>query len=276
MRLALCNEVLRELDFSAQCEMAAKLGYAGLEVAPFTLGDHPHLLPAGRRADLRRAAADAGIVITGLHWLLVTPEGLSINTADAAVRRKTVDVIERVVGLCADLGGGVLVHGSPKQRSIPEGEDAAPWRARAVETLTAAARAAEGAGVVYCIEPLSRHETNFVNTVAEAAQLVDEIASPAFRTMIDTSAAGLTEGVPVADLIRKWLPTGKIAHVQLNDTNRRGPGQGADAFAPILSALKRMKYAGVAAMEPFIYEPDGPTTAAVSIGYVRGILEALK
>jgi len=140
----------------------------------------------------------------------------------------------------------------------------------------ACARAAEKAGVVYCIEPLSRHETNFVNTVAEAVQVVDAIASPAFRTMIDTSAAGLTEGVPVADLIRKWMPTGKIAHVQLNDTNRRGPGQGSDAFGPILSALKRTKYAGVAAVEPFVYQPDGPTTAAVSIGYVRGVLEALK
>jgi len=144
------------------------------------------------------------------------------------------------------------------------------------ETLTAAARAAEKAGLVYCIEPLARHETNFVNTVAEAAKLVDEIGSPAFRTMIDTSAAGLTESAPVADLIRKWLPTGKIAHIQLNATNRRGPGQGTDAFAPILSALKRMKYGGVAAVEPFIYEPDGPTTAAIAIGYVRGILEALK
>lgn len=275
MRLSLCNEVIRELDFAAQCELAAKLGYAGLEVAPFTLDDNPHLLAAGRRAELRRAAADAGIVVTGLHWLLVTPEGLSINTPDAGVRRRTVDVIERVIGLCADLGGTVLVHGSPKQRSIPEGEDPAPWRGRAMETLAAAARAAEKAGVTYCLEPLSRHETNFVNTVAEAVQVVDAIASPAFRTMIDTSAAGLTESTPVADLIRKWMPTGKIAHVQLNDTNRRGPGQGSDAFAPILAALGQTRYAGVAAMEPFIYEPDGPTTAAVSIGYVRGILEAL-
>ena len=276
MRIALCNEVIRELDFAAQCDMAAKLGYMGLEVAPFTLGDHPHLLPGGRRAELRRAAADAGIAVTGLHWLLVTPDGLSINAPDAAVRSRTLDVIERLVGLCADLGGYVLVHGSPKQRSIPEGEDVAAWRGRALETLAAAARAAEKAGVVYCIEPLSRHETNFVNTVAEAVQVVDAIASPAFRTMIDTSAAGLTEGVPVADLIRKWMPTGKIAHVQLNDTNRRGPGQGSDAFGPILSALKRTKYAGVAAVEPFVYQPDGPTTAAVSIGYVRGVLEALK
>ena len=275
MRIALCNEVIREMEFAEQCDFAAKLGYDGLEVAPFTLDENPHLLSEGRRTEIRRAAEDAGIVITGLHWLLVTPEGLSLNLPDESVRSRTVDVIERLVGLCADLGGTVLVHGSPHQRSVPKGEDVAPWRGRALETLSAAAHAAEAAGVTYCIEPLSRHETNFVNTVAEAVDVVDAIGSPAFRTMIDTSAAGLTEDMPVADVIDRWLPTGKIAHVQFNDTNRRGPGQGTDRFQPILAALKRQNYNAVAAIEPFIYEPDGPATAAAAIGYVRGVLETL-
>ena len=122
MRIALCNEVIRHFDFAAQCEMAAKLGYDGLEVAPFTLSDEPHLLSAARRLELRRAATDAGISITGLHWLLIKPEGLHVTTPVAEVRARTIDVIERLIGLCADLGGGVLVHGSPKQRCIPPGE----------------------------------------------------------------------------------------------------------------------------------------------------------
>jgi hypothetical protein len=33
-------------------------------------------------------------------------------------------------------------------------------------------------------------------------------------------------------------------------------------------------YAGTAAIEPFIYEPDGPACAARAIGYVRGVVEA--
>jgi sugar phosphate isomerase/epimerase len=94
--------------------------------------------------------------------------------------------------------------------------------------------------------------------------------------MIDTSAAGQAEAVPVPALIDRWLPTGRIAHVQLNDTNRRAPGQGNDDFAAILSALERNKYAGVAAVEPFIYEPDGPSTAAQAIGYLQGVSEGLR
>ena len=114
-----------------------------------------------------------------------------------------------------------------------------------------------------------------MNTVAEAASIVERIGSPALRTMIDTSAASIAEAEPVADLVRRWLPTGLIAHVQLNDRNRRGPGEGKDRFAPVLGALKAGGYEGWLAMEPFIYEPDGPTCAARAIGYVSGILEAL-
>ncbi|MBX3455446.1 sugar phosphate isomerase/epimerase family protein [Ferrovibrio sp.] len=274
MRFSLCNEVLRPLPFAAQCEMAAALGYDGLEVAPFTLGDAPHRLPAAKRRALRRQAEDAGLAVTGLHWLLVAPEGLSIVSEDADIRRQTVDVIAALCALCADLGGSYLVHGSPAQRRLPEGQEIEAAK-RAVDVLAQAAQAAERAGVVYCLEPLHRGETNFVNTIAEAADIVRRIDNRHFRTMLDCSAAGLSETDNVPDLLRQWLPSGLLAHVQVNDPNRQGPGQGAMQFAPILAALKAGGYAGDVAVEPFIYTPDGPGSAARAIGYLRGIWESL-
>src|ERR1044071_6033662 len=113
MRIALCNEVIRELPFERQCELAATLGYDGLEVAPFTLSDEPHRLTAVQRSAVRKAAQDAGIAITGLHWLLVKPDGLSITAADADVRARTLAVMRELIGMCAELGGTYLVHGSP-------------------------------------------------------------------------------------------------------------------------------------------------------------------
>jgi D-psicose/D-tagatose/L-ribulose 3-epimerase len=110
--------------------------------------------------------------------------------------------------------------------------------------------------------------------VEEAAAIVRAIDSPAVRTMIDCSAAGQAEAVPVADLVRRWVPTGLIGHIHFNDPNRRGPGEGTMAFAPILTALAGTKYPGDAAIEPFIYVPDGPTCAARQIGYLRGLIEA--
>ena len=75
--------------------------------------------------------------------------------------------------------------------------------------------------------------------------------------------------------IRRWLPTGLIAHMHFNDPNRRGPGEGDLAFAPILAALREGDYAGDASIEPFVYRPDGPTCAARGIGYIRGIMQAI-
>src|SRR5437764_814367 len=73
MRISLCNEVIAQLEFARQCELAATLGYDGLELAPFTVSEDPTRLSAARIAELRRAAADAGIAITGLHYLMRAP-----------------------------------------------------------------------------------------------------------------------------------------------------------------------------------------------------------
>jgi len=275
MKIALCNEVIRDMDFPAQCEFAATLGYDAIELAPFTLSDEPHLLSADERATVRRAASDAGIEIVSLHWLLVVPEGLSINSPDDALRARTIDVMRRLIGLCADLGGSVLVHGSPSARQVPEGEDPEPYRKRALDTFAAIAPDAEAAGMAYCIEPLATRETNFLNRLNEAAAMIDAIGSPAIRTMIDTCSAGVTESLPLPDLIGRWLPTRLIGHIQVNDPNRMGPGQGEVGFAPIFKMLLDGGYDGAVAVEPFVYEPDGRAASARAIGYIRGILETL-
>jgi D-psicose/D-tagatose/L-ribulose 3-epimerase len=275
MKIALCNEVLRDMEFAAQCDYAAALGYDGLEVAPFTLSDQPHRIGADARAAFRRAAADAGIVVTGLHWLLVAPAGLSLNGPDAALRQRTLDVMLRLVELCAELGGSVLVHGSPAQRSVAADDDRDAAWTRARDSFVAVAEAAGKAGVTYCIEPLSRRETNFINTVEEAARMTRAVGNDAFRTMIDTSAAASTESGSVAALLDRWLPSGQIAHVQVNDRNRRGPGEGSDRFGPVFAALRRHNYDRVVAVEPFVYEPNGAACAARAIGYVRGVLDGL-
>src|SRR4029453_12625881 len=125
-------------------------------------------------------------------------------------------------------------------------------------TFAAIAERARKAGVVYCIEALSAESTPLINTLEEAARMVDQIHSSSVRTMLDCSAAGRLEKEPLGALIERWVPKGVIAHVQVNDRNRRGPGQGEQRFAPLFAALKRHGYAGDVAVEPFDYVPDGP------------------
>jgi sugar phosphate isomerase/epimerase len=276
MKLALCNEVLGDRPLAAQCSYAAELGYQGLELAPSTLGESPHAMPADKRRDIRRTVEACGLEVSGLHWLLMTPKGLSITSADAAIRAKTRDVMCRLTSLCGDLGGRVLVHGSPKQRWLPDNPaDAAAARGWALDAFAEAAAEAEACGVTYCIEALAPPHANFITTVAEAAAIVDEIGSPALHTMIDFGAARANPAeAPVEELIAQWLPSGHVAHIQLRDRLRRGPGLGEDSFAKALDALAAQGYEDWLAVEPIELVPDGPTTAAFCAGYLKGLLES--
>jgi sugar phosphate isomerase/epimerase len=178
-------------------------------------------------------------------------------------------VIERLIGLAAELGATLLVHGSPKQRHVVGDGDAA----RAEEAMAKAGDWAARQRVTYCLEPLDAGQTNWATTVAEAVDIVSRIASPALKTMLDVCAAGNGEQETAETLLRRFVPTGLIAHVHLNDRNRRAPGQGTDRFGPILRALRETGYRGLCAVEPFDYHPDGPTSAARAIGYLAGLME---
>jgi D-psicose/D-tagatose/L-ribulose 3-epimerase len=272
--IALCNEMLAAEGFSFddQCRIAAELGYDGVEIAPGTLGDAPHLLDTAERRRLREVARSHGLAISGLHWLLAAYPGLSITQAELA--DETAGVLEGLIDLCADLGGGYLVHGSPAQRRV-----APDQIGQATEIATGVfarlARRAADRGVVYCIEPLSRNETRFINTIAEGAELVRRVDNPAFRTMIDCSAAGLTEDVPVAGVIREWVPTGIVGHIHLNDTNRSAPGTGSDPFREIVNALHGVGWDGWLGMEPFKTRVNAVVTAAIGISTVKAHWEGV-
>ena len=270
MRFVLCNEVLRHLPFHEQARLSAALGYDGLEVAPFTLDpDAPHELSKAQCREFRRMAEDAGQPITGLHWLLVTPSGLSIT--EASLHDKTCDVMRALIDLAHDLGASYLVHGSPAQRKVSMSGDAE----RAEAAFRKAALHAQSAGVMYLLEPLDPGQTNWASSLAEALQIVARIGNPALRSMLDVSATGNGEEEAPDTLLRHHMASGLIAHVHLNDRNRRAPGQGQDQFVPILRALSETGYQGICGVEPFDYHPDPVACAARAIGYLRGIQEGL-
>lgn len=267
LRINLCNEIVRELDFAAQCAFARQNGYDGLEVAPFTLATDPTRMPPGQIAEFRAIAKSEGTRIAGLHWLLAAPAGLSITSTDASVFDATCEAGKRLVDLCAGLGGTYVVHGSPKQRHLIE-SDAAGGRRQALSYFAQIAQAASDAGVSYILEPLSRKDTSLAACLDEAAAIVDLIDQPSFKTMLDCYAVAANGGDVVEEL-DLWLSRGRISHVHFNDDNMGGPGQGGIDFAGVLEALVRHGYDGESAIEPFVYRPDGPECAAASIAHIR-------
>ncbi len=279
MHLSLCNEVLRPASLPDQCAFAAQLGYAGLEIAPFTLAEDPTRMTDAQIADARRVVADHGLVVTSLHWLLVAPSGLSITSVDSGVAARTRDALLAILDLAAGLGAPVVVHGSPGQRRLdPADPDAG--RRMALDHLSAVGRRAGELGIDYCVEAISRDECNWINTMADAQALVEAADEPALKLMLDVCHAAREEVDSLPDLIARHLPAGRLAHVQLNAANRRGPGQGdapggRDAIPPVLRALVAHGYNRALAMEPFDYRPDGHGVAIWSAAYVRGCLDQI-
>ena len=274
MKTAICNELFQGWPIEKVFEYAAQLGYNGIEIAPFTLADSVTEISSRRRKEIRLAAERNGIEIVGLHWLLVKPEGLSINHPDEIIRIRTQEYIEALIHFCADIGGRLLLHGSPHQRTVKEGWDFKESWNYAKDTFEVIVKMAHKRNVLYCIEPLTRSNTNFINTVDEALRMVKEVNHPNLKMMFDCRSASAQEKSVPEGLFRA-LKSGHLRHVHVNDASGRGPGFGETRFAPILRALVENDYKGYISVEVFQFDPDPQTIASRSIGYLKGILEGL-
>lgn len=279
IRYAICNEIFVGRKVTDVFRLAAEVGYDAVELAPYTLAPSITELTADRRVSIAAEARSAGVAIAGLHWLLVGPVGLHVSSADREVRSRTVVYLRELIRACADLGGSVLVFGSPKQRSIGLLADRDAAIGRAIETFAACARAAREAGVTLCLEPLPTAETDFINTVAEAVELVRVIGEPALRMMLDVksmcaeiasglASASTSASLGLPELIRLGAPY--CAHFHANDANRGGPGFGAVDFVPIFRCLAEVGYAGYVSVEAFEYQTGAESVARESLAYLRG------
>jgi sugar phosphate isomerase/epimerase len=266
MRYAICNETFEGWDFPRVCSTVAELGYHGLELAPFTLAPRITDLSAQARRSLLADAKSCGLQIAGLHWLLARTEGLQITSPDAEVRQRTAAYLVELARCCRDLEGEVLVFGSPGQRRIPAGStrrQAADW---AVDTFQKALAPMDGLGVKLCLEPLGTAEADFINTCAEAIDLIECVDHPNFILHLDAKALA-SEGSSPAELIRQY--GSRAGHFHANDPNRRGPGFGELDFVPIFDALRQAGYQKWISVEVFDYSPDPLTIARESLKYMR-------
>ncbi len=273
MKFAICNETFPDWSFDKACAFARECGYTGLEVAPFTLAKYATEVDREKRAELRRTAEKHQLEIIGLHWLLAQTEGFYLTTPDASVRETTADYLRELVRLCHDLGGRVMVLGSPKQRNLLPGVSHAEGMLLAADTLRKVTPVLEELGVTLALEPLGPEEGDFLLTAETGEQLMHLVGSPNCRLHLDVKAMS-TEAVPIPELIKKHAA--HTAHFHANDPNRQGPGMGDVDFKPIFQALHDTAYSGWVSVEVFDYTPGPEYLARESIRYMHDVMSSLQ
>jgi sugar phosphate isomerase/epimerase len=272
MRFAICNETFQDWPWERALDLTLECGYTGWEIAPFTIGGRVDQLPAARRQQLASQISRAGVEVVGLHWLLAKTEGFHLTTTDQSIRARTADYLGCLAELCRDLGGSLMVLGSPLQRNFPPemthetAMDNARWvLEKVLPTL-------EQQRVTIAIEPLGPSEGNFLNHAADAVRIIERVNSPWIRLHLDVKAMS-SEGRPIDQLIVENAR--HLAHFHANDPNRLGPGMGEVDFVPIFAALRQAKYDGWVSVEVFDYSPGVETLARESMQNMRHALRAL-
>lgn len=272
MKFAICNETFQDWPFEKAFAFARECGYSGIEFAPFTIDKDVRQITPEQREQVRRQLDDAGLESVGLHWLLAFTEGFYLTSPEKEVRNRTAEYLIELGRLCHDLGGKVLVLGSPQQRNLLPGVSHEQGLRCAAYVIRQAMPEFARLGVMLAVEPLSPQEGDFLQTADAGVELVDLVDAPNCRLHLDVKAMS-SEGTPIDQIIRDHAEY--MIHFHANDANLRGPGMGDVDFLPILQALRDVNYQGWVSVEVFDYEPGVESLARDSIEYLRRCLKEL-
>lgn len=251
------------VDPLAQLDRIAQLGFDYVEPALSKLA----ALPDAEIEAVRARVAASGLRAEAMNWFL--PQDLPVTGPHVDDAR--IDAyLERALSLAASFGTRVIVFGSPKSRSIPDGFP----RDRAQQQLVAFLRRCANVierhrfDLTICIEALRRPETNVVNSVREAMQLAKEVDRAQVRIVVDFYHLAFEHEDPA--VVREAAPW--IAHLQIADPRARGYPRSEDGeprFAQFFDALRDVDYRGRISIEAIAQDFDAD--AAAGLAFLRRV-----
>jgi D-psicose/D-tagatose/L-ribulose 3-epimerase len=270
-RHAICNEAYDKRPLAEVCHSIRHIGYTGIEIAPFTLADRPSDISPDERRRHRDTIRGEGLEFVGLHWLMASPPGLHVTTPDRAIRERSWRHVSDLIDLCADFGeNGVMVFGSPKQRGTIGGISPEEATRNYVDGLASVAPHALERGVTILVEALPAGQCDVITTLAEAVAVVNQMNSPAVRTMFDTHNA-IDEKEAHATLVDRYFDL--IRHVHINEMDGRHPGTGVYDFKPLFEVLQRRGYRHWVSLEAFDFTPGADIIASDSLRFIEREVE---
>lgn len=236
-------------------------GFSGIELNI----RHPNEVDeASLRNLLDQHALELVAVTTGAAYF---EEGLCLSDAHATRR---AEAVARIADHCvfASRFGAMVVVGIMRGRLDDDADEARRQQDRFVESLGQCAETAGEHGVTLIIEPINRFETNYLPTTAETIALLDQVARPNIKLLLDTFHMNIEEPSIEAAFA---AASGRIGLVQVVDSNRRAPGQGHVNFRSCLAVLEAGGYQGYLSAE-VLPIPDGITAARQTYAHLQPYL----
>jgi 2-dehydrotetronate isomerase len=252
-----------DLPFGDRFEAAARDGFRAVECM------FPYELP---RQKLARRLADSGLAIVLFNGPPGTvAQALPGGAADAAARGTAA-----LPGREAEFRAGVhlaLDYAAALQCPrvhlmaglVSAGVQREDMLATYVANLRWAAEQAARVGVHVLIEPINQRDNPgyYLSRQDQAHAVVQEVGADNLKVQMDLYHCQITEG-DVSTLLRQYLPTGRVGHMQLAGVpERHEPDTGELHYPYLFSVLDGLGYAGWIGCE---YRPRDKTPGGTSRG----------
>lgn len=228
----------------AGAELTEAVRRAGADHVEPTIAGNLAIRPAGDGGDWTLNDLYAGARFAS--FAILVPGDLPLLTADPAAVRGYFDAVLPIVRSVAD-PGAKIVFGSGTARTAPDGMPQADAQRRFGEVLRTARDAAVANDLRIVLEPLSRSETNVLNSFAEAVRFLDDAAIDGVDVVADLFHIR-NEGESL-DVLREHGP--RIGHVHVSDRDRLplGAEGGDDVWRDFLAAVHDGGYRGSVSLE---------------------------
>lgn len=181
-----------------------------------------------------------------------------------AVHVNILNYMETAFRRAKKAGVEIIVFGSGGSRSIHEGFSREEARKQFIDLCSKMAPIAKKYDVTVVLEPLNSNECNFINSVAEGGEIVQDVNHPNFRLLADIYHMKV-DGEGPGNIVRY----GKlIKHVHIAEKQDRAvPGTYNEDFSPYFDALKKINYKGRISIEA--RWKDLKTEAPVAIEVIK-------
>jgi sugar phosphate isomerase/epimerase len=245
----------------ADPEMGDVLAQVGYDYIELSVSRHlqPEVADAGWSA-LRRAIEAQPLPTEAFNTFL--PADLKV-TGPAVDGERIRSYLGVAFERAAALGGQLIVFGSGGARTIPQGFPRQTAWQQLLDFVRMAGEEAARVGMILCIEPLNRNESNVLNDVREATQLAQEADHARVRVLADLYHIE-REQEPLAHIVEAGS---RISHVHVADTGRRSPGQGTYPYPAFFSTLQQIGYDDRCSAE--CRWEDLPTECGSALGFLR-------